>query len=205
MTTTVKAFNRPNAMVSFTNIVVDIAKCTFELNVSHQFKGKNKIHTQNVSGTITPELRDWLSTVKPEKVRTVGKDGVVSFPETGVSSTGFQKFLKRTDREFVPGILSSTIFTSENNSEDYYQNPFKLIMLNERNILTLVNIATKKRTETSDPMTGKKTVHYTQRFFKNGNDEVQKSFTTKKNYFRLILQQDQTVEVSPEQVAQAEV
>ncbi len=201
MNTTVKNFERPEGQVHFSAVNIDTAKCTFSLNYAFVAKGKRKIIFVPVKGTITPELKEWLTKVFPEKVNVVIDGNTVS-RETGVNTTGFQIFLKRIEKQFVPGILSTLTFTGDNNSEDYYTNPFKLIILNDKSVLSLVNIAPKEKKMQFNPESGKTEIHYKQRYFKVGND-FRRSYVPKKNYCRLIIQQDKIVEIATPETAAA--
>ena len=158
-------------------------------------KGKRKVNYAPVAGTITPELKDWLTKVFAEKVTVMNGDKK-EMRETGKNTTGFEIFLSRIETEFKPGILSTLAFHSDNDSEDYYANPFKLIVLNDKAILTLVNVAPKQKEMKFNPETGRTDIHYSQRYFKVGDDQYRKSYVPKKNYCRLVLQQDKVMEVA---------
>lgn len=195
MNTTVRNFERPQGLVYFSAINIDVAKCTFSMQYAFVPKGKRKVVLNTVSGTITPELKEWLAKVFAEKVVVMENDQRTT-RETGRNITGFQLFLDRISEVFTPGILSTLTFKSENNSEDYYSNPFKLVMLNDKNVLTLVNVAPKAKSMKFNPTTGKTDIYYTQRYFKVG-EHYRKSYVPKKHYTRLILQQDKLMEVAP--------
>jgi hypothetical protein len=198
MNTNVRNFVRPNGQVYYSDINIDTTKCTFSLNYAFVPKGKRKIvYEPTVQGTITPELKLWLTKVFAETANVV-IDGKTVKRETGRNLTGFQLFLERTGKTFEPNILASMTFHSNNFSEDYYENPFKLVMLNDKSVLTLINVAPKQKTMKFNPATGKTDVHYTQRYFQI-NGEWRKSYVPKKNYCRLILQQDVTMEVATEE------
>lgn len=194
-TTTVKNFERPEGQVFFSEVAIDTAKCTFSMKYAFVPKGKRKVNYAPVVGTITPELKEWLTKVFPEKVTVMNGDQK-EMRETGVNTTGFQIFLKRINKQFAPGILRTLEFHSDNHSEDYYLNPFKLIVLNDKSVLSLVNVAPKKKESSFNPETGKTDIHYSQRYFKVGEDQYRKSYVPKKNYCRLILQQDKVMEVA---------
>lgn len=201
-TTTVKNFERPQGQVFFSEIAIDTAKCTFSLKFAFVPKGKRKVVFAPVTGTVTPELKEWLVKVFPEKVTVMNGD-VKEMRETGVNTTGFQIFLKRIHKEFKPGILKTLEFQCDNHSEDYYQCPFKLIMLNDKSILTLVNVAPKQKEMKHNPETGALEIHYSQRYFKVADDQYRKSYVPKKNYCRLILQQDKVMEIAKPEAATA--
>ena len=195
MNTTVRNFVRPQGQIFFGDINIDAKKCTFSLAYAILAPRKRKLEYKNVSGTITPELKQWLTYVFDKKVKVMENDQPV-YKMTGEKSTGFQIFLERKSLEFQPGILSTMTFKSDNFSEDYYQNPFKLVILNDKAILTLVNIAAKERTQEHNPTTGKVETHYTQRYFQVEGGGYRKSYVPKKNYCRLIVQQDKLMEVA---------
>lgn len=201
-TTTVKNFERPTGQVFFSEISIDTAKCTFSMKYAFVAKGKRKVIYEPVTGTITPELKDWLTKVFPEKVSVINGN-IKEIRETGVNTTGFEIFLKRIEKEFSPGILKSLSFHSANDSEDYYENPFKLIRLNDKSILTLVNVAPKQKEMKFNPETGKTDIHYSQRYFKVGDDQYRKSYVPKKNYCRLVVQQDKLMEVAVKDQAES--
>lgn len=197
-TTNVKFFDKPEAIVSISNLSVNISECKFSLNLAYTLKGKRKAIIQDVSGNITPELKEWLSVAHVDKVKSLDEQGNEIWLPTETSSTGFQRFLAKNNKQFVPGILKTLVFTSDNNSEDYHQNPFKLVLLKDKAILSLVNVASKKREEFIDPETGEKTVTYKQKYFKNNEDQYRKSFVSKKYFLRLIIQKDKLVTVAPD-------
>lgn len=197
MNTTVKFFDKPQSVVSISNIVVDIAKFKFSLSLAYTLKGKRKAILQDVQGNITPELREWLCVSHPDKIKVIEND-ITSWVPTGTSSTGFQRFLARTGREFKPGILKELVFTSQNNSDSYEENPFKLILLEDKAILSLVNVSSKRKEEFVDPNTGEVTTRYSQKYFKTTENQYRKSFVTKAYFLRLIIQTSKSVVVAPE-------
>lgn len=59
--------------------------------------------------------------------------------------TGFQKFLAKKEIPFYTGILKDLVFISNNLSEDYYENPFKIIEYKDGSTqLTLTHLRPQK-------------------------------------------------------------
>lgn len=195
MNATIKNFVRPEGQVFFGDIVIDNSYCKFSLNYAILAKRKRKLYFQKIEGVITPELREWLTIIFDKKIKVTQEDGTVVYKNTGEQTTGFQLYLERRGIAFTPGILSTMTFSGETNSEDYYANPFKLIILNDKAVLSLVNVAPKKKSQTHNPATGKVETHYSQRYFQVEGGGYRKSYVPKKNYCRLVIQQDITVPV----------
>ena len=171
--------------ILFYNIIIDAKTKTGTLSLSTKAKRKRKFtHQDDVNFTVTPDLFNWF-TKRFNQYITV--DGVKR--KTGKMITGFQSYLEKRDIEFKPAILRELIFESMAKSEDYYSNPFKLVRLNDKNILTLVNAAPKARRETLDINTGEiKVKYYTQYITLKDGSRV-KAFTGPKKYSRLIVQE----------------
>lgn len=196
MKTNVKVTIIPESVIQMSNIKVDLTSNHFELTLAYTLKGKRKATIETVTGNITPELKDWLMVSRPEKVQVPDGDKT-KWVETGNSMTGFEKYLKKVGVEFQPGILTTMTFTAMNNSDDYYQFPFKLVMLKNQNksVLSLVNVASKERKEYRDPNSGETTVKYNSRFFQNKDGAWLKSYVSKEYYKRLIIVDVQEVDV----------
>lgn len=201
MKTNVKVTIIPESVIQMSNIKIDLVSNHFELTLGYTLKGKRKANIETVSGNITPELKDWLMVSRPEKVQVPDGDKT-KWVETGHNMTGFEKYLKKVGIEFQPGILTAMTFTAANNSDDYYQFPFKLVMLKNQNksVLSLVNVSSKERKEYRDPNTGETTVKYNSKYFQNKDGAWQKSYVSKEYYKRLIivdLQEVDVVEAAP--------
>ena len=190
MTTTVKNFATPESIVRISNLKVNIKDFTFQLTLGTKAKKQRNFREEVITGKITVELNDWLSKTFKERIK-VAEDSEqgYKYQETGNLTTGFKTFLSKIGKEFKPGILSEMVFESDNKSESYQDNPFKIIKYaNGHCTFTLVNIGTKRVVTTEDPMTGEVTQHWKQKFVKLG-ERVVPEFFNKKNYIRLKVEQ----------------
>lgn len=192
MKTLVKTFETPELLVKISNIELDIKGCKASFVLSTRKDRRHKWEDEVVNATMTPELKDWFSKKKPEKVQT----GENIWTKTGKMLSSFQKYLQKRSIEFQPGILKGMSFESKNDSKDYAENPFKIIRLEGRNILSLVNIPSKKRTVISDPETGQDTVYYSWKTYKDEQGNIRRAFIAPKNYRRLVVQSEKLVEVT---------
>lgn len=130
--------------VQFSNITItDLKKGTVEVTIkTKKPSGKRWLKKRVVTCTISPDLREWLF----QYGTAIAKDhlgNIYSDPDNKM--TGFQKYLVRKNIPFKRGILKELVFESNNLSEDYYENPFKVIQYDDgHNSLTLVNQRPRK-------------------------------------------------------------
>ena len=202
MKTLVKTMNRPNAKVRMSNIVIDIKTCKFSMTLGVK-QGRQKLfREETISGKLNLEVKKWLTQMTPVKVQ-VPADNELGYEwiDSGNKLTGFQKFLNKQSIEFKPGILSTMVFESDNNSENYAENPFKIIRYADGNVsLTLVNIAPVRVIETADPTTGEVTTNYKQKFIKIG-ESYREAYISKKYFVRYMVQEiKEVVQFEPQPV-----
>lgn len=186
MNTISKRFENPNVDVKFSQIKVNITDYTFQLVLGIKTKRQRKFREELVEGQISKELRKWLCEMFDEVETRETEQGTVRV-KTGARTTSFQLFLRKQGIEFRPGILNEMVFESDNTSENYAENPFKMIRyINGKNTLTLVNVGVKKSVGITDPNTGEIRERWRQKFVKLG-ERYTPAFFGKKSFVRLKL------------------
>lgn len=196
MTTTIKTFVTPDVQVKLSNILVNPKERKATITLGTKAKGKRKFTEQQVEATITSELYNWLTRLTDNKVKVAAdNEAGFEFIPTGERSTGFQKFLAKKGLEFKTGILQSLEFVSHNTSTEYQDNPFRIVMFDDRAVITLVNIPSKSRKEVVDINTGEIKTFYTQKYGKFADGTTTKAFINKDKYRRLVVQTTKEVEV----------
>ena len=125
----------PTEEVQYSNIVVNLKKRTITLDVrTRKIGGKRWRKAQSITAKMTYELYGWLTNRR------------INLNNNKV--TGFQKYLDTRGIEFVPGILNKMVFESNNLSEVYAENPFKLLCYDDGAYsITLVHIKSKVKNE----------------------------------------------------------
>ena len=125
----------PTEEVQYSNIVVNLKKRTITLDVrTRKINGKRWSKPQSITAKMTYELYGWLTNRR------------INLNNNKV--TGFQKYLDTRGIEFVPGILNKMVFESNNLSEVYAENPFKLLCYDDGAYsITLVHIKSKVKNE----------------------------------------------------------
>lgn len=196
MNTTVKLFVNPTVKVRVSNIKVDVKNYKFELLLETKTNRQKIWRQENISGSISKALRDWLLIATDEKIKVVAdNERGYDFVPSGRKLTGFQKFLTKKGIEFTPGILSTLTFESDNNSDNYFDNPFKIMtFLDQEPKLTLVNVAPKKVIVESDPQTGKSSYYSKEQFIKMNDGSIKKAFFSNKYFIRLKTEIEQVVQ-----------
>lgn len=200
MTTIISKFVTPEVQVQLSNITINPKQRKATLTLGTKAKGKRKFNENIVEVSITSELYNWFCKLTDNKVKVAANvteqnpDGF-QFIKTGSKSTGFQKFLQKIGKEFTPGILKSMVFTSTNTSTNYQENPFRIVMFEDRAIMTLVNIPSKKRTDVVDITTGEIKSFYSQKYGKFADGTTTKAFVRPEKYRRLVVKTQQEVEV----------
>lgn len=204
MKTLVTTFENPVANIKMSNIVINPEKFTFSLTLGTKTKKQRNYHEEVVTGKISKELHDWLMKRFDERVQVkADNEQGYQWIKTGKKLTGFQAFLSKNNLEYKPGLLNKLVFESDNNSEEYAQNPFKIIQyLDGHATLTLVNVGVKKVVTEENPITGEVTQFFKQNFVKLG-DRMVPQFFSKKNFIRLKKQIMKEVEVFQPQTANA--
>lgn len=125
----------PTEEVQYSNIVVNLKKRTITLDVrTRKIGGKRWRKAQSITAKMTYELYGWLTNRR------------INLNNNKV--TGFQKYLDTRGIDFVPGILNKMVFESNNLSEVYAENPFKLLCYDDGAYsITLVHIKSKVKNE----------------------------------------------------------
>ena len=125
----------PTEEVQYSNIVVNLKKRTITLDVrTRKIGGKRWRKDQSITAKMTYELYGWLTNRR------------INLNNNKV--TGFQKYLDTRGIDFVPGILNKMVFESNNLSEVYAENPFKLLCYDDGAYsITLVHIKSKVKNE----------------------------------------------------------
>lgn len=159
---TQRSFITPEGVVSVSNITIDVKTNKFTAEVKLKV-GRSKAVVTEVAGKLSQELRAWF--IKKDKfvyidVEDPSVEGGVKSIRTNETTTGFKKYLEKVGIKFVPGVLNTMIFSCPNNSEVYNDNPFRIVLMKDYAVMTLVNVPSKKRQVYEDPNTGKETVKY---------------------------------------------
>lgn len=190
MKTLVNKMTTPNVQVRMSNIEIDVKKFTFKLTLGTKTSRQKNFREEVVTGKTTVELIEWLTLKVKERIKIVAdNEQGFEWVESGNLLTGFQMFLKKRNLEFVPGILKSSTFTSDNKSEEFGDNPFKLIQyMSGHRTLTLVNIGSKSVVTKEDPTTGEVTEFWKRNYIKIG-ERMMPSFFGKKSFVRYLVQQ----------------
>ena len=125
----------PTEEVQYSNFVVNLKKRTITLDVrTRKINGKRWRKPQSITAKMTYELYGWLTNRR------------INLNNNKV--TGFQKYLDTRGIDFVPGILNKMVFESNNLSEVYAENPFKLLCYDDGAYsITLVHIKSKVKNE----------------------------------------------------------
>lgn len=198
----ITAFETPEVQVQLSNINLDVSKRRFKLTLGTKTSKQRKFHEEEVEGFITNELQAYMTVMKLVKV-PVDHDGEVVWIPSGEKATNFQKFCMKHDLPIGPGTLVTLSFTCDNTSPEYHLNPFRLIKLKDRNILTLVNVPSKSKQDILQGDGTVKTIYSVKRGKVEGRSV--RAFVRRDKYRRLITQVSRTVEVlSAEQVAAAQ-
>lgn len=191
MKTIVSKFNAPEVTVRITNLSVDAYNKKFSLTLSTKEKGKRKWNTEDIAGTITKEVAEYFSLLKDEKIKVVADNEVgYVYQTTGRKLTNFQRYLIKRGIQETPGILSAMKFEADNYSEEYPQNPFRIVRYQDgRNTLTLINVSSMVRKAYLDPNSNETTSRYSYRTFVDANGQTRRSFIIPKYYRRLVVQE----------------
>jgi hypothetical protein len=190
MSTSIVTYNTPEAVVRISNISLNPKDRKATLVLATKEKGKRKFIEEEIIVSLTAEVYHWFTQLKDDVVKEVADNpqGFV-YTKTGTKSTTFQRYLKKLDMEFVPGILQTMSFESDNKSESYADNPFRIIRYtNGSNSITLVNVPSKKTVEKVDLSTGEVKPSYYQKYGKLNNGQSVKAFIMPKMYRRLVVQ-----------------
>lgn len=193
---TVTTFVTPEAVIRMSNIRVLPKERKAIITLGTKEKGKRKFTEVEVEASITSELYDYLTVLKDDKVKVAAdNEKGFEFIKTGTRSTSFQKFLAKKGIPFAHGVLSTIVFESDNTSPDYLANPFRLVMFNDRAVLTLVNIPSKSRKEIVDISTGEVKTYYNQKYGSFADGTRVRAFIRPEKYRRLVVQSTKEVEV----------
>ena len=191
-TIVLKRMVKRDVVVRFSNIVIDLKARRFSMILGIKESGKRKFIDEEVSGYVTADLLNWLTKASVVKVQI--EDG--SYMSTGEFKTGYQKYLDKIGKPFTK--LVDMEFITSNKSDDYYSCPFKLIRyFDGNNTLTNVNSTSRKPVVKVDPNTNVETKEFVKRYAKLGDYYVP-TFHSKKDYVRLAVQEEYTVQAKSE-------
>ena len=191
-TIVLKRMVKRDVVVKFSNIIIDLNARRFIMLLGIKEVGKRKFIDEEVSGYVTADLLNWLT--KSSVVKVQLEDG--SYISTGEFKTGYQKYLDKIGKSFTK--LVDMEFITSNKSDDYYSCPFKLIRYCDgNNTLTNVNSTPRKPVVTVDPNTNVETKEFVKRYAKLGDYYVP-TFHSKKDYVRLAVQEEYTVQSKSE-------
>ena len=191
-TIVLKRMVKRDVVVKFSNIIIDLKARRFSMLLGIKDVGKRKFIDEEVSGYVTADLLNWLTKACVVKVQL--EDG--SYMSTGEFKTGYQKYLDKIGKPFTK--LVDMEFITSNKSDDYYSCPFKLIRYCDgSNTLTNVNSTSRKPVVTVDPNTNVETKEFVKRYAKLGDYYVP-TFHSKKDYVRLAVQEEYTVQSKSE-------
>lgn len=148
--------------VSFRNIQINAKDSIFSLEFAFLEGRKKKFEYQEVSGKITPELKQWLTKAF---IKNNG-DAITGNEKT----SAFMLMLERKGIAFEPGVLKTLEFTCDNTSQNFDDCPFRLTISPAFGTATL-NLVYKYakivKNETINPETGK--VHKEFGYYKYAN------------------------------------
>lgn len=195
--TTILSYHTPDVTVKYSNIFIDAYRKHFSMTMAYKEKGKRKFTERTIEGTVTKELADWCSILTPEivKIKADNEEGFIEM-KSGRSLTGYQKYLKKRDLDLFSNPLYKMVFTSDNNSEDYYENPFKLVCYEDgRNTLSLVRVRSKEMVERIDTTTGEIHRTFKHKTYVDSEGKTKRSYIIPKYYRRLIIQKAVEVEL----------
>ena len=199
MKTSIVTFDFPQAVIRISNLEIDVQnrKAFFTLGVKEH--GKRKFTERDVTAIVELQVIKWFTVAKPEiiKVAADNEQGFI-MQKTGRSLTNFEKYLNHRGIEFTPNILKSLVFEDNNDSEDYYNNPFKVIETPKGFVLTNVQIKPKVKTEYVNPNDGTITTKYKNPTYKDANGKTRISTFSKQYYRRYGVQVIKEVEVYQE-------
>lgn len=196
MTKEIKTFVTPEGIVEMENLVIDVKKKTFNVDVKFTpADKKQKPWQRHVEGSVNQELLKWYTELRDVKIPVKNSEGEIEYVPTGEKKTGFEKWLAKINIENKPGVLSTLQFKCDNRSDQYNSNPFRLAMLSYGNVLQLVNVPAKNKTEHVNPDTGEVTQTYRR---KTGMLDGKKipMFVAPQWYKRLVFQSTKKVEVA---------
>ena len=198
-TIVVSSFQTPDVFVTMENVKINSKTCRFTLDLSLSNDGITYGEVEMISGTITPELREWMSKPKPVMALVVADNerGYEKVP-TGVDLTPAQRYLSKTGWEskiYQEGAIESLIFEAHNRSDVYQDCPFRLFIGLERCTLTLVNKPSRKMSKVYNEQTATTEVKYTKKIGTFASGQKTLAFVNKTEYRRLIIETTQVKEV----------
>lgn len=198
-TIVVSSFQTPDVYVQMEDIKIDSKRCRFTLNLSLSNDGKTFGEVEMISGTITPELREWMSIPKPVMAMVVANNEAgYEKIHTGKSLTPAQRYLIKTGWEskaYEPGAIESLTFTAHNTSDVYQDMPFRLFIGLDRCTLTLVNKPSRKQVKVYNEETATTEIKYKKKIGHFASGQATVAFIHKSEYRRLIIETTQVKEV----------
>ena len=203
---TVNTFTTPNAIVMMSNLKINQKDFTFTVDLSLCHSDMCTV-PQKITGKVTVEVMNWITLVQDEKIQ-VKADNPKGFEwiKTGKRITRFQQYLNKigfTTLSDSHDTLSELVFECHNNSENYLENPFRLITrLDGTASINMVNIPSKRRVETINEETGEHTIRYSTKYGTMADGKVVKAFIHPTKYRRFIFQETVQREIYTPEVAE---
>lgn len=184
------------------NIRVDAKKHTFTMDLS--YSTEDVVYDKApVSGTVTHEVVDWLTTIKPIKVQVkADNEKGYEWVKTGREATTFQRFLSKIGFDVkTPDVLHDMVFESDNRSPEYTDNPFRLFLGKQRATLTMVNLPAKRKVSILNEETGEVTNRFSNKTYRYSDGTTVKCWIPKSEFRRLIVETEKAYEeyVAPTQ------
>lgn len=174
------------------NLRIDAKKCTFTMDLS--YVDDAGLQRRKVSGTVTLDLVRWLTIVKPIKVQVkADNEKGYEWIKTGREATSFQRYLSKIHFDTMAeahDVLHEMTFESQNRSESYAENPFRLFLGKDRATLTLVNLPSKRKITVRDEESGEITNRYSNKTYRYNDGTVVKTWIPKSEFRRLIIETD---------------
>ena len=129
----------PTEEIRYSNINVSVKSNSVSIDIQRRkVGGKRWKKKYTINAKMSYELRSWLL---DKKVKL----------SNGNKATGFQKYLEKQGIEFHPGILKDMSFECHNLSEEYAENPFKILLYPDgSSCITLVHIKRKIKNQNGE-------------------------------------------------------
>lgn len=196
MNTTIVNFEKFNGIVKFSNIQL-FPNMLFTLDLQIKEEGKrNFSKVIPVTGRYTYPVLNWFNDLHKVNVKIVDntKPDGFRWETTGESRTKFQSYLVRHNLP-TSTQLKDLAFQSHGHSENFDENPFRLVLYKNRPAtLTMVHVAPKKRFETIDS-NGEVQVKYTNKETINVRGRVIPKPLDKSQFRRLLIEHHEVAEV----------
>lgn len=185
-----------NLLILLTGLAISFDKLAFSCELYTQDNRQKKFHLdKEYSGSISDGVRDFFTVLRKEYLKDDDNE-FVRRPDgqkiwTGKQITGFEMWCQangivREDGQSFDAFLSNIQFKCENNSDNYWLNPFRLYVDEHTGSVRLNMVwepamghITKK-----DPVTGKVTTKFFQKYVTDRNGNRRKARLGKNEFLR---------------------